>query len=137
MSDELDAARKSAIQWDSLARAIGYNELAKGATSLGEKAYFRLGRDVAVKMANDQGAKIEKTNDDPPILTLGERSPFIVFDGRDIELMRAVIKEIDDVLCVCGTRRGYHAGGKGECLIRECNTYGCDCSEFRAKETTP
>lgn len=88
-------AEKNAEMWHQLAVAYGYNELVKQARNLGEKVYFRLGRDHAEQEAAKLGAKINRGGEGNVVLELTTKPPFITFRERDIELMRAAVAAFD------------------------------------------
>lgn len=84
-------------RWAAAAYCLGYNELAKQAQSLGEKVFFRLARDSAVKAFVELGG-VSPFAEEPTILELElpDAMPRIKFRAQDIELMRAAVQQWDD-----------------------------------------
>lgn len=88
---------ENARKWDLLAKAIGYNELAKLGKTLGEKAYARMARDRAAKSYEEVTgltglfAKTESTVEIP----VPGSMLHIRFGEQDIDLMRAAIAQYD------------------------------------------
>jgi hypothetical protein len=80
--------------WNMAALALGYNELAKQQTTLGQKTFCRLLRDKADKKCQELGASLVITADET-ILTLHDCVPEIKFRATDIELMRACVAAHD------------------------------------------
>jgi hypothetical protein len=80
--------------WDALALCFGYNELAKKASTLGERVFCRLGCDAAEKIVEECGGAIDRTGPEP-ILLLREHIPHVRFMPSDIEAMRAAVAEYD------------------------------------------
>src|SRR5271155_2557662 len=89
---------ENAARFELLARLHGYNEMAKMSEILGEKVYCRLARDqIEALLESRYGVKITRgTPDEPTLLTLGHKPPFIKFSERDIEMMRQTIAEYDE-----------------------------------------
>lgn len=84
--------------WNTtLAMVLGYNEMAKLAAGLGEKVYFRLMRDNALKIFVELGGNADVFTTEPAVITIpvGEGMPHIVFRERDVELMREYVREYD------------------------------------------
>jgi len=84
-----------AARTDMLARALGYNELAKKAVTLGEKTYYRVARDMAVDKLRALGGTLDFTRT-PILITLPGHNPEIAFNENDIELMREAVKRADE-----------------------------------------
>lgn len=94
--EELDPETKSNLaRWHQLALVHGYNELVKLAETLGEKVYCRLARDHAEEEYKKLGGEITRQAEDEPVLVLTERMPYVRFETRDIELMRATVAKYD------------------------------------------
>lgn len=91
-------ARKGYDRWAALAYALGYNELTKHAKVLGEKIFFRLGRDVAVKRFVELGGHSNLFAREDSVLELEtqDRMPHIKFKASDIELMRETVRIYDE-----------------------------------------
>lgn len=89
------AAEKNAELWHLLAVVYGYNELAKLATNLAEKVYFRLSRDYAEEEAAKLGTTINRGDQGNVVLELRTKPPFIIFHELDIEMMRAAVAAFD------------------------------------------
>ena len=81
--------------WSLWALVLGYNELVKQSESLGERAYFRLGRDQAVQELQALGVEVNMTYDGPVLLSLGEGRPHIEFREGDIQAMRETVAKWD------------------------------------------
>lgn len=84
--------------WTALALCMGYNELAKLGTQLGDKVYFRLLRDQSLKNFVDAGGHDTVfAKEDEPIMTItvDRAMPNILFRERDIELMRKCVAKHD------------------------------------------
>lgn len=94
MSDE--EATHQVRRANFIALVFGYNELAKRAETLGEKAFYALARDDAEKRALAAGA-IEGIQRNPPLLTITSKygPPHVVFTKTDIELMRKCVADFD------------------------------------------
>jgi hypothetical protein len=84
-------------RWAAAAYCLGYNELAKQAQNLGEKVFFRLARDSAVKSFIELGGNAPFT-EEPTVLELElpDQMPRIKFRAQDIELMRAAVQAEDE-----------------------------------------
>lgn len=82
--------------WTYAALTIGFNELAKLHTVLGEKVYFRLLREAAQEKFVESGGNRFITVEDG-ILTIEVPGgpPHVVFREQDIELMREVVAKHD------------------------------------------
>lgn len=83
-----------------LAICIGYNELAKQAPTVGEKAYYRLVRDNAVKDFEALGGHKDlfaKPSETLVTIEVPDGPPHIIFRAQDIELMRKAVREWDAV----------------------------------------
>lgn len=105
------------------ALVLGFNELAKLAPILGEKAYFRLARDRAIEELEALGHHINVTT--PTIvLTLGQRPPYVEFLETDIEAMRACVAEWD------ARTPGVKSAGTGITLAG----FTCTCGAFNGDE---
>ncbi len=89
----------SVLYWFALATALGYNELAKLATSLGDKAYFRLLRDETNRrFVEEAGGNKDVFAIEDEVITIQvpySSMPNIVFRARDVELMRDYVYEHD------------------------------------------
>lgn len=81
--------------WDALARLVGYNELARGAETLGERMYLRLARDEARRAYEGLGGRVEDAPADAPVAVVPTRPPFLVLSDADVELMRKAVAEHD------------------------------------------
>jgi hypothetical protein len=79
-----------------LALVIGYNELAKQADVLGDKVWYRLAREDALKRLREAGGDLEVTPGDKVILTLQEYPVRVAFTTADIELMRKAVADYDE-----------------------------------------
>jgi hypothetical protein len=79
-----------------LALVLGYNDLAKQATVLGDRVWYRLARENAVKQLCEAGGDIDIKYDNV-ILTLYEYPVRLAFTAADIELMRKCIADFDEV----------------------------------------
>jgi hypothetical protein len=90
-----DLTLENARKWDALARCHGYNELAKKATTLGEKTFCRLARDHAEQEYAKLGGRIEINEDQTPVVILDEHIPHVRFYPRDIEMMREALRAYD------------------------------------------
>lgn len=91
-----DERLKNASAWMEAALIHGYNELAKTATTLGEKVYFRMARDASLASAQERGVMIKMAAVEGPIVfEIGSAPPFIIFHERDIEGMRAAVAKFD------------------------------------------
>ena len=77
-----------------IALVFGYNELAKSATVLGDKVYYRLARDAAQEELIKQGGTLNVVNQET-ILTLPGHSVTVKFTEADIELMRQTVEQWD------------------------------------------
>lgn len=87
--------RKRLEMHHTLALIHGFNEMATKATTLGEKAYYRLARDTYEKRFNELGGKINRVDERTPILIIPGHVPEIRFDARDIDLMRECVARYD------------------------------------------
>jgi hypothetical protein len=87
-------ADQNAKRWDCLALLMGYNELAKDATTLGAKMYLRMGRDVAHKRYEELGGQIDITVT-PPLVIVDTRPPWVALTQRDVDLMREAVADYD------------------------------------------
>jgi hypothetical protein len=82
-------------RWHFVALVYGYNELAFKAETLGEKAYFRMGRTTAEDELKALGVRL--LGHDPVVLQMPESGPpYIQFYEKDIELMREVVRKFDE-----------------------------------------
>lgn len=88
------SAEGNARRWDALARMVGYNELAKGAKTLGEKVYLRMGRDEARKAYERLGGTVDDSGPEPAVV-VQTRPPFVVMSDADVELMREAVAAHD------------------------------------------
>ncbi len=90
---------KATLYWFALATTLGYNELAKLATSLGDKAYFRLLRDETNRrFVEEAGGNKDVFAIEDEVITIQvpySSMPNIVFRARDVELMRDYVYEHD------------------------------------------
>ena len=86
---------KGAETHELYALIIGYNELAKNTGALGERVYFRLCRDHALKCLQEAGGEMTMTNENDVVLTLRDKPPYVKFRSKDIELMRKCVAEFD------------------------------------------
>ena len=77
-----------------VALVFGYNELARRAETLGEKAFYRMARERANEDAEKLGVGVD-IGDTVTVLTLPGGPPHIVFRDVDIELMRCTVAEHD------------------------------------------
>lgn len=116
MSDESEMERavgqvvehtKNDEHYALLALALGYNELAKLARTLGEKVYFRLLRDRvsdALVAAGGNGGESPFAHEDGVIQIKvdGDRMPWVKLYARDVELMRAYVAEHDKTVAEAG-----------------------------------
>lgn len=84
----------SDIHWD-MATAIGFNELARTAVTLGEKAYFVAARKSVVEKLGPN--YVTFTEAEEPVVTVhvGLERMKVDFYPRDIELMRAAVAAHD------------------------------------------
>jgi len=84
------------LLWNALARMHGYNEMAKKASSLGERIFCRLARDAACETATALGASITCMRPGPILITLEAAArPRIDLYESDIELMREAVHKFD------------------------------------------
>ena len=89
--------RKLIHQYQCAAMVYGFNEMARTATDLGEKTFFRGMREGAAAQARDAGIEVlVAKNGWPTVLTL-QAQPHVTFDERDIELMRKCVARHDEV----------------------------------------
>lgn len=72
----------------------GANDLATKAATLGEKVFWRLLREDAVRKFVELGGRADLTHD-PVVLSLPGNPPHVTFTTRDIELMRATVAAHD------------------------------------------
>lgn len=90
---------KSEERYTFLALALGYNELAKLGRDLGEKMYFRLARDQAVKLLVEAGGNKGKSPfaEEQAVITIHveDGMPWIKLLDRDVDLMRAYVAQHD------------------------------------------
>ncbi len=100
ISEEDQASHK---RWVAAAMCLGYNELAKIATVLGEKVYWRLARDAAENHFVELGGnKIYKEESSVLELEIPDAMLRIKFREQDIELMRATLAAHDEGRAVVG-----------------------------------
>lgn len=96
--ENADIDRRTKAQ-AACAMAIGFNQMAHDAKTLGEKVYARMMRDFSVREAESFGTKIRWSNDGeaqpPKVMTLEIDTIWIDFNESDIELMRACVAEHD------------------------------------------
>lgn len=95
MSDEeVDEAvrTKRWSQHTAIALVFGFNELAKKATTLGEKVYFRAARDAANEVAREEGVMVNIAPVNAVLLLPGV-PPRVTFSESDMVLMRAAVNE--------------------------------------------
>ena len=87
----------NAARHHALAIVLGYNELAKLGTTLGEKVYYRLARDQGMQafVAAGGNADVFAKEDGIATIELPGGPPHVVFVKRDIELMRVCVAEHD------------------------------------------
>lgn len=85
---------KQAKRVEIVAAMFGHNELAKAATSLGDKVWHRLRIQTLEERLKELGGTIDITRD-PVILTLPGHPINVSFTEDDIELMRQVVREHD------------------------------------------
>lgn len=78
-----------------VALLLGYNELAKRATVLGEKVYWRMMVNAIEEKLKAEGAKFDMLRD-PPMLVLSSHQPVIIFTEKDIEMMRETVRKYDE-----------------------------------------
>lgn len=92
-----NADERGHARWRACAVCIGYNELAKLATTLGEKTYFRLLRDHSVGRFVELGGNANLFAQEGAVveIVMPEGMPFIRFHERDIEMMRKAVEEHD------------------------------------------
>ncbi len=82
-------------QWLLLGAIVGMNQIAKDSPTLGQKAYARVIRDtLEEKYKADFPEAVDALIREPDILTL-PTVPSVSFLARDIELMRACVREHD------------------------------------------
>ena len=87
----IDAATEA---WTLSALMLGFNELARQADTLGQRALARMFRDDAQRRLVEGGhARVNMTRP-REILVLREQ-PHLAFDERDVELMRACVAQWD------------------------------------------
>lgn len=86
-------------RWMHLALALGYNEIAKLGTTLGEKIFARMMRDTAVENLIEVGGNGGKSPfaNEPDVveIEMPERIPSLKLRPQDVELMRAYVAEHD------------------------------------------
>ncbi len=103
MSEPTEQQVRNAERWHTIALMFGYNELAKLATTLGEKVYCRLMRDRAEAEYKQLGGTDEiDRSGDKIVLVLSHVMPHVVFTEKDIEMMRAAVRAHDDERAVGG-----------------------------------
>lgn len=99
-----------------LAVVVGYNELAKQADVLGDKVWYRLAREDALKRLREAGGELEVTSSDKVVLTLREYPVRLAFTTADIELMRKAVAEYDEANKPSPPPGGYeHSGCPHDC----------------------
>lgn len=82
-------------QLELIASMIGHNELAKKATSLGEKIYHRLVRDFIIEKLRGLGVTVNATSESDTVLAVPFGGVTIELLESDIELMREAIAKWD------------------------------------------
>ena len=87
--------RARANRIDLVASIFGHNELAKLATTLGEKVYHNLVIQTLEQRLKEAGGELNIEHK-PTILTLPHYPLHINFAENDIELMRQAVKEHDE-----------------------------------------
>ena len=101
MSDKSEALdsedERRAFKWSWIAMVHGYNELAKAAKTLGERVFLRLARDHALEECRRLGVSfdLQKPGDGEEVLVVREAMPRIAFEERDVEMMRAFLRDRD------------------------------------------
>lgn len=84
-------------RWINLALVLGWNELAKKATVLEQKTYFRLGRDSAEDMYVELGGnRFLNHKGTVCVIECPGTSLFIRFREEDIEKMREAVRKYDE-----------------------------------------
>lgn len=78
----------------AIALVFGFNELAKKASTLNEKVFFRLAREQANEDAKALGVGVQYELE-KVILQLPGGPPWVRFRASDIELMRAAVARHD------------------------------------------
>jgi hypothetical protein len=85
-------------QLQAVATFLGFNELAKLATSLGERVYYRMCRETAKEHAELMGAELGYDDNAPGeriVMVLPGYNPTVSFREKDIEEMRAAVSAWD------------------------------------------
>ncbi len=80
--------------WHTLATIHGFNEMARMATSLGEKVFCRLARNEAEDVYKKLGGQIDRSSL-PVVLTLPCHQPTVELTASDVGLMRKYIADLD------------------------------------------
>lgn len=117
---------ENALLWEALARLVGYNELARDATTLGGRMYLRLARDHALDQYVALGGKVEQAPAgkpaEKPAIVVPTKPPFLVLTSADFELMRAALAEHD----IASGAEPSEADARIE-AVAEILRAGCDC----------
>lgn len=89
-------SQQNAMTWVAAAQAIGFNEIAKQVSTLGEKIFARLARDEAYARFLELGGQpFIASEESPLVLTLTISNLQVRLHERDIDLMRAAVEEHD------------------------------------------
>lgn len=96
MSDDKLTAeqQKQAMAMHYAAQSIGYNEMAKMAKRLEEKAFFRVGREEAAALARSFGSDISYVQDQA-VGHISSGGLQVHFLESDIEAMREIVANWD------------------------------------------
>ena len=87
-------SKKNVLLSDCSARILGYNELARLSTTLGERVYNILNREAAIEDFRALGGTLEVQRG-VNVFTLPLGPTHVTFSEKDIELMRLAVAEYD------------------------------------------
>lgn len=116
-----------ALKWHRMAVIIGYNELAKNVTRLGEKIYCRMARDHAEQEYEKEYGEPGLSREGEVIVCTFDCVPAISLTDKDIELMRGAVAAYDEAKANerAVVRQEEYEKERAKAKMVECGIYGC------------